>query len=313
MEDTAVVDAPVVDAAAPVDSTPAADPTLVDPSTATDPKPVDDNEAMWGDLSEEPAQPAADPQAIPEAYTKALSVSDYVKQPEHLEQAVRAAQEMWDVQTGKQPVTAILEAFRAGNAQQFEKMFLEQLVPYVEQLTGKKLGGAPEPDRPMTVQEYEQRRQADAQRAEQERVQAEQQREQAAFTARAEEAGGKHLATLISNGNGIFDGDTFAAVNAVSAQFRKMGIDAQQAMQKVMAGDFSQLEKAYKAAEKAETLRVKAYSDRIRAKYNTLKNSVPKTAASQGTALDAGNPDLTTKEGRARAMAKAFAEGRDTI
>lgn len=93
-----------------------------------------------------------------------------------------------------------------------------------------------------------------------------------------------------------------------------MGLNPQEVMKQVLSGNMTNLEKAYKAAEKAETLKAKAYSDRIKAKYLTLKKSVPTTPGSKGVSTPGGDkPDLSTREGRAKAMAQAFAEGRDTI
>lgn len=298
--------APVVDA--PVDPTPAPDAT--DAAHPVDPPAQDDFEAMWGDLKDEtPVVDPAAPPAVPEEFQKVFGISDYVKEPAHLETAVKAAQEYWDVQTGKAPATTLLEGLRASNPQQYEKVILEQLVPYIEQVTGKKLGDAPAEDKPMTVAEYEQRRQQDAQRAQQEQQQAEQQRQENQTRYQAEQAGGKKLEEFIAAGNGIFESDVPSAVQAVASQFKKLGLDPSAVMKEVLSGDTKNLEKAYKAAEKAETLRVKTYADRIRARYTKLKGSVPSTGASTA-AVPAGTADLTTKEGRAKWMAAEFAAGR---
>lgn len=311
MADEAVLDATPVDST-PVDAAPVDTAVPDAPVDATHPDgttpAVDPNEAMWGDLKDEPAtDPNAAP-VIPEEYSKALSISEYVKEPAHLEQAVRAAQEMWDVQTGKVPATALFEGMRQSNPQQYEKMMLEQVIPYVEQITGKKLGEtAPvDPNSPEALR-------AELERIKQQPLIEAQQRERQAYVSRAEEAGGKHIETLIKSGNGIFDGDVQAAVQAVGAQFAKLGVSPDDVMKQVMSGNMTTLEKAYKAAERAETLKAKAYSDRIRARYQSLKNSVPKTGTSTAPAPGSDKPDLTTASGRAKAMAVAFAAGRDTI
>src|SRR5882762_147514 len=203
----------------PLPADPALADPVADPNIPAGPAAPNPDDAMWGDLAPDPTPgPAAKPAEIPEEYTRALAISDYVKEPAHLERAVQAAQEMWDVQTGREPVTKLLEAFRASNPQQFEKMMAEQLIPFVEQMSGKKLGEIATPDRPMTVAEYEQRMQQDQQRAQQQRQQEDDQRQEAQVRTQAENAGGKHLETLIEAGNGIFEGDVQAAVGAVFAQ-----------------------------------------------------------------------------------------------
>src|SRR6202789_953424 len=113
---------------------------------------------LFGDLKDD--EPAAagvvDPNApnagaaLPDVVSKALTISDYVKEPAQLESAVRAAQELWDVAAGKVPAASMLEGMRANNPAGFEKMVLNDLIPYIEQITGKKLGApdanaAPDP------------------------------------------------------------------------------------------------------------------------------------------------------------------------
>jgi hypothetical protein len=216
--------------------------------------------------------------AVPEEYTKVLGISDYVKEPAHLESAVRAATEVWDVVTGKGTASGLMEGMRAQNPQQFEKTVFEDLVPYIEKITGKKFGGEEAAPDPMA------QLQAEVERLKNQPIIERQERDQAAYRTSAEQAGGKHIEALIENGNGIFDGDTAAAVQAVSAQFAKMGVNADDVMKQVMAGKFDNLEKAYKAAEKQATLQAKAYSDRIRARYLKLKNATPSTGTSSAAA-----------------------------
>lgn len=296
---------PAEPAATPVDTTPVE--THPEPSTTPV---VSDEEAMWGDLKPEepaPVDPNAPP-VVPNEFVKALAISDYVREPAHLEAAVRTASEVWDVSDGKKSASSLLEALRGQNPTQYEKTVMEDIIPYIEKITGKKFGGeqtAPDPVAEMR---------AELERLKQQPLIEAQQRDQQQFQQRAEQAGEAKLEEFIKGGNGIFDGDVPAAISAVSAQFTKMGIDPQEAMKQVMSGNFTNLEKAYKAAEKAETLKAKAYSDRIRAKYKTLKGSVPASKAGS-TSINPGSdkPDLTTQAGRAKAMATAFAAGSDTL
>jgi hypothetical protein len=304
--DEPVIDTPAVDVA-PVDTTPV-ETTPIEVTHPGDTPPVDPNEAMWGDLKPDaPVDPAAPP-AIPEEFSKVLGISEYVKEPAHVESAVRTASEVWDVVSGKSPASGLLEAMRVQNPAQYEKSVTEDIIPYIEKITGKKFGGeqtAPDPLAEMRA-EMERMKQAPLLEA--------QQREQQQYVQRAEQAGGVKLEELIKGGNGIFDGDIQGAVQAVGAQINKMGLNPQDVMKQVLSGNMANLEKAYKAAEKAQTLQAKAYADRMMARYKTLKGSVPtpKGGSSAATSGD-GKEDLTTQAGRSKAMAKAFAEGRDTL
>lgn len=271
------------------------------------PPPVSDDEAMWGDLKEEPAAPV-DPNAapvIPAEFSRVLSISDYVKEPAHVEAAVQTASEVWDVVSGKKSASSLLEAMRSQNPTQYEKTILEDVVPYIEKITGKKFGGEQAAADPVAEMR------AELERLKQQPLIEAQQRQQQQYVQSAENAGGAKLEEFIKAGNGIFDGDVQGAVSAVSAHFTKMGLDPQAVMKEVLGGNFANLEKAYKAAEKAETLKAKAYSDRIRAKYKTLKAAVPASKGASGGATNPadGNPDLTTASGRAKWMTEQFKAG----
>lgn len=294
-------------ASTPVDTTPA-DTSHPEPSTTPA---VSDDEAMWGDLKEEtpaPIDPNAAP-VVPAEFSKVFSISDYVKEPAHVEAAVQTASEVWDVVSGKKSASSLLEAMRGQNPQQYEKTVMEDIIPYIEKITGKKFGATETAPDPVAEMRAELERLKDQPRI------AEQQRVETERIATAERTGGAKVEEYIKAGNGIFDGDVPAAIAAVGAQFTKMGIDPNEAMKQVMSGNFSNLEKAYKAAEKAETLKTKAYSDRIRAKFKTLKGSVPATTGAPAGVTNPGDgkQDLTTASGRAKAMAEAFKAGRDTI
>jgi hypothetical protein len=236
---------------------------------------------------DEPAAGAVDPNAanagaaMPEAVSKALGISDYVKDPAQLESAVRAAQELWDVASGKVPAASMLEGMRANNPAGFEKMVLNDLIPYIEQITGKKLGApdpnaAPDPVAEMRAKIADLERRPEIERQEREL----QQRVQSADTASRAAVEG-----WIKTGSGIFDGDTDGAIQAIAAQLPKLGIDVNKMMAEQLQGKTDLLEKAYKAAEKAELKRVKAATERLVARSKALRNGVPATKGSAAAAV----------------------------
>lgn len=313
MADELVVDAPVADAA-PVADVPVADPIADAPHPDGLTPPVDDSEAMWGDLKPDevaPVDPAAPP-AIPAEFTKALSMSEYVKEPAHMEAAVQTASEVWDVVSGKKQASSLLEAMRSQNPTQYEKSMLEDIIPYIEKITGKKLGAptADDVNRPMTVAEYQQRQADDQRRAQEERQTQDQQREQGVQLQKAQVASDTVVLDLIKNGNGVFEGNLQGAIDSMAAQLPKLGITGQQLMSEVLSGKTENLAKAYKAAEKAKTLEVKAYADAIKKRYQTLKGAVPTSKGAGATAI-AGTDghDMTTQSGRAKWMTEQFKAG----
>lgn len=297
----AVADAPIE---TPVDAAPV-EPVQDAPVDDTGAAPVDSNEAMWGDLkADEPAAPEAS--ALPEEVSRALGLSEYVKEPAHIEAAVRTASEVWDVVTGKGTAAGMLEGMRLQNPAQYEKTVREDLIPYIEKITGQKFGAAAEasPDPLQTLQqelaELKQRPLLEAQQREAQQTQQ-----------RADTATGQHVETLIKSGNGIFDGDVNGAIGAMAAQLPKLGITPDALMKQVLSGNMANVEKAYKAAEKAETLRVKQMSDRVRARYNTLKGAVPASKGAPAAARTGGETefDMTTQSGRVRAMTAEWNKG----
>ncbi len=323
------MDEPILDATAPpaADPIPAATPAVDPTPDASHPDPlapvVNDDDAMWGDLKEDPpAAPdanAAAPAIAPEL-TRVFESSNYVKSMEHIPSAVQTAGEVWDISTGRAKASNLLEQLQSVNPAVFEAQLNDNLIdfmiPHIERIRGQKFGAPPadDPDRPMTRAEYEQAQRDSHHKAQVEQATQAQQRERQGHIDRFNAASQTKIEEYIKGGNGIFDGDVDAAINSVGAQLPKLGIGMDDLMKQVLAGNITNLEKAYKAAEKAETLKAKAYSDRIRAKFKTLKASVPATKGSAGAINPASEAqDLTTASGRAKAMAEAFKAGRDTI
>lgn len=265
---------------------------------------VDDAEAMWGNL-DDPEPVAATETVIPPEFSKVLGLSEYVKEPAHVEAAVRTADEVWNVVSGKTPASGLLEAMRAQNPAQYEKTVLEDIVPYIEKITGKKFGesqAAPDPVAEMRA-EIERLKTAPLLEA--------QQRQQQAQIQQAHQVTGAKLEEFIKGGNGIFDGNVQGAMDSIAAQLPKLGITSDDLMKQVLAGNMATLEKAYKAAEKAKTLEVKAYADAVRKRYTTLKGAVPasKGGSATATAAPTDGHDMSTQSGRAKWMAQQFASG----
>lgn len=266
---------------------------------------VDDAEAMWGNLTDEPPAAAAET-VIPPEFSKVFGLSEYVKEPAHVESAVRTAAEVWDVVSGKSKASGLLEAMRAQNPAQYEKTVLEDIVPYIEKITGKKFGAvsdtAPDPVAEMRA-EIERLKDAPVREA--------QQRQQEQQIQRAHQVTAQHLEGLVKSGNGIFDSNVNGAMDSIAAQLPKLGITSDDLMKQVLAGNMTTLEKAYKAAEKAKTLEVKAYADAVKKRYTTLKGAIPASRGGSATATAAPTDghDMTTQSGRAKWMAEQFKAG----
>ncbi len=245
-------------------------------------------EGLFGGLSEE--VPAAgnegqqQTQGMPEEVSRLVQTSEYVKDAAQLENAVRAAEQLWDVSAGKVPAHSLLDGIRTTNPQQFETVMRESIIPYVEMVTGMKLGAqaaAADPVAEMRaeLEQLKQRPQIEAQqRQAQERVQ------------RAESASRTAVEAFIKSGSGIFEGATDDALNALALQLPKLGINPQAMMQQVLEGRTELLEKAYKSAEKAEMLRVKARTDRLIARAKALKSAVPASKGNAAESIDSQEP-----------------------
>lgn len=259
------------------DPVPSADPTPVstDPAPAVDPTPTDPNDpmsaleaAMAAELSEDPApvDPAApvDPVAVPDAFRQALSISEFVKGPEHVEQAVRAADEVWRVATGQIPARTMLEGFKETNPQQYQAI-LQDLTGYIEQVTGKSFGAAPEtpPDpRDARLSAIEQRFQ-----------QEEQQRQTAQFNQQITRAREVGMNFLTEKAKGTFvEGQEQYIWNQIGA---KADVTPEQMTQMLLTGKTEKLEAAFKAVQKDEATRLKAYNANLIKKHRTLGGAVP--------------------------------------
>lgn len=244
-----------------VDTTSTVDPN--DPMAAL-------QQAMDAQLGlDEPAAPVVDPNApaepqIPEAFAQALQISDFVKEPAHIAQAVAAADEVWKVASGQAPASALLEGMRAANPQGFEAV-IGNLVPYIEQVTGKKFG-----DGPATPPDPNQARLS---AIEQKFAEQEQERANAAWNQQVQAAHGKAMEFLTSKAKGTFaEGNEAYFLQQIGA---RAGVPEQEMVQMLLQGKTDKIEAAYKAVVKDETARLKAYNVNLIKQHRTLANGVP--------------------------------------
>ncbi len=103
--------------------------TTETPATETQADPSDPylllQEAMKSQLGDEPAPEATKTEetpAIPAELQNVFNVSDFVKSPQHVEQAIRAADEVWKVAAGQVPASSMLEGMRAANPQATKRL-----------------------------------------------------------------------------------------------------------------------------------------------------------------------------------------------
>lgn len=253
---------------------------------------------------EEPAADVPDPNAaapaVSEAMQKAFAVSEYVKDESQVENAIRAADEVFNVQLGKIPAHQMLEGFRARSPEQFEKVVRDSLIPYIEHLTGQKLGGAQgeAPDPLKTLQ-------AEVERLKGEPARMEAERQAVADRNQADTLTNSHVEGLIKASSGVFDDATNDAINAMAAQLPKLGINPNQLMADVRAGKTADLDRAFKAAEKAQLTRLKTMGGRLIARSKTLKAALPPGKGNPAAAAAPGELPI----GSSREAMIAFLKG----
>lgn len=237
-------------------------------------------QAMQSQLGDENAtEGASTPETpqIPGGFENALSISEFVREPQHVEQAIRAADEVWRVAAGQQPVTSLLEGMRSANPTGYEKI-VRDLIPYIEQITGKKFGAdpaAPPDPRDQRLSALEQQYRAE-----------QQQRQQQAYQEQVNVARSIANDFLAQTLKGTFAEGNEAFVLAQCAG--KAGIPEQQMVQQLLAGNTKPLETALKAVQKEETARLRKYNENLVKQYRTLKTSVPGV---KGTGASKGDPN----------------------
>jgi hypothetical protein len=234
--------------------------------------------------TEEEAAAAADPNAagaMPEEVTRILGLSDYVKEPAHLENAVNAATQLWDVASGKAPAAGLLEGMRASNPAGFEDMIRKDIIPYIEQITGQKLGGTGEQQAPDPVA-IMQAKLAELERAPQIAAQ------QAAQQAQLSKATNDTYSKLNELAKGsYFEGKGNTLGPQLLKQFSAMKLDTDKVMQQVLKGDTSNIEKAFKNIQKEHLAEAQAYNKWFVGQARAKRNGLP---ASQGNPSGSAAP-----------------------
>jgi hypothetical protein len=290
--DEPIVETPVE--AAPVETTPTETPVVADPAAAA-PEPNDLEAYLAEQLKDEPApvDPAA-PVAPSDEFKQVLSLSEYVKEPAHVEAAVRAATEVWEVANGKVPASTMLEGMRAGNPQGFEKV-VGDLIPYIEQITGKKFGAADANAAPDPVAELRAEIAAQNQQAEQQRQQADYARtvNQVAPTFR------KAISETLGKQFGEGHEEYFIGRISQIVPEAKM-------VEALVKGDMKPLESAMKQVKMEELKRFKSYSDAITKQSKEFRKSLPAAKGGSVVTPPAGKFDMSTTEGRLAYANAAF-------
>jgi len=309
-DETAVVDAGAVTETTAAVETPAV--ATETPATGTEtpvtPAPVDPNDpmvalqaAMDAQLgTDTPADPnAAPPEGttpeIPEAFQQALTISEFVTTPESVQQAVRAADEVWQVATGKLPARAMLEGFKNSNPQQYQaivndlKDYLgvqapqngpldalktanpqayEQLSQWYQQVMGKALDGPPDP-REARLADIEKRFAAE-----------EEARQTAVWNQQVESARSKAVEFIQAKTKGTAFEGLDSTLLALAGN--KVGIPQEQMVQALLSGKTDKLEAAYKAVTAELSGLVKKINANMIKQHRTLANGVPAVKGANG-------------------------------
>lgn len=225
---------------------------------------------------DEPAAPGSpgEPVAIPEAFQQALSISPFVQTPEHLQQAVAAADEVWKVASGQMPASQMLEGFKANNPQAYQSI-VNDLVPHL--FTSPEAGsvirqllaanGFVKSDQPPDpVQQL--RSEVEARYAADEQVRQTQQWNEQVTAAR-----GKAMEFLSASAKGTaFEGieDTIMRMSA-----DKVGVPAQEMVRMLLEGKTGPLEKAFKEVKTELGGLVKRINANMIKQHRALAGGVP--------------------------------------
>lgn len=289
-------DAPVE---SPVENT---DTPLLDGLDAPQDTPVQPNlEDLFKDPEPEapaPVDPNAAPTEVPKEFQEALGISEYVKDATHLAGAVTLADAVLKVQNGQAPISGLLENFRSQNEAGFVKTVQENLIPYIEHITGMKLmdpGAAPQ-----TEKTPEQQR-IDA--IEQRFQQQEQQREQVQIQQQVQQAQGVLLQAADNALKGTWlegKGQEYVAQLAPH-----MGMSEEQAVKALLAGNTAMVDKAVKTMMAQKEAEGRAYAKWKIAESKTLKAGLP---AGKGNPRQAAPGELPEGASMAEKIAYLHAE-----
>lgn len=245
-----------------------------------------DLESLFAEPKAEEIKPL-DPNAtviapeIPKEFQEVLGISEFVKEPAQMAQAVRAADEIWGVEAGKIPAHQMLEGFRARNPEGFSKIVQENLIPYIEQITGKKLldpGVAPASEKTPEQQRIDaiEQRFQDQHRVEQNRV--------------IQQQVGQAHGILLQKADDAFKG-TFLegkAKDYLQQLAPHMGMSDEQATKAILAGNTAMIDKAVKSLVAHKEAEGRAYASWKIKESKTLRSALPAGKGNPRT----GEPDL---------------------
>lgn len=337
-DETAVLETPVAtetpSSTATVTETPAASTEV--PTATTTPDQNDPLAALQAamDAGLGVDDPAVDPNAvvdpnaaaIPEQFQQALQISEFVKSPETVQQAVRAADEVWKVATGAIPARTMLEGFKSTNPQQYEAIVADlkdylgasanpaaanplaelqtanpaafkQIADFYRAQTGKDLGGAQDPN------------QARLDALEARYAKDEQDRQTAQFQQQQQVAHTKGVEFITSKLKGTFAEGQEAFMLPLIAQ--KLG-DPNAAMQEILSGKTGSLEKALAAVKKDLAPVIKAFNANLVKQHNALKNTTPATKNAPAGAPKGVPAEMAAKPGETASeqVARLLKEGK---
>lgn len=268
------MDEPIIDAAAPVDTTPVdttpVDTTPVDVTQPLETAATPDFDKLFDDTAPDPNAPV-DPAApvVPPEFAEVMAISPYVKDAQQLTGAVHLADQVIKVQNGEAPISGLLENFRAQNSPAFEKMARESLIPYVEQITGMKLMDPTKAGE--GVQKTPEQERID--RIEAQFSQQEQQRQQAAYDGQVRQAQGVLLTAADTALKGTWlEGK---GKDLLSQLAPHMGMNEEQATRALLSGNTAMVDKAVKAMMAQKEAEGKAYAKWKIAESRKLKTALP--------------------------------------
>lgn len=260
-------------------------------AVVADTEPQSDLEAYLADqLKDEPeeqAEVAETAPVVPEAFAQALKISEFVQAPEHVEAAVRAADEIWKVTSGQAPVSGLLEGMRSGNEQGFVKI-VNDLIPYLEQVTGQKFGtGDAAPVDPFA--------QFRAEMAAEKQAVAEQQAQTAYQQSVAKAIPVLQQTISETLGKTFGPGHEQYFINQVAAASKISEKDMIAALNR---GDKAPLEAAIQAVKSAELRRFKAVNDFMVKQSKNFRKALPISKGGSVALSGDSKFDMTTREGR---------------
>lgn len=261
------------------------------------PAPSDLEAYLADQLKEAPAEtPQEAPVEVPEAFQKALQVSEWVKSPDQVEHAVRAADEVWKVQTGQLPAWQMIDAVKSYDPARYEAI-VNEIIPYLEQVTGKKFGDGDPNAAPDPVAQL---RTEIAQRDQEQR----QQQEQYAYQQQVSRAVPVLKQTIADSLGKTFGEENVDYFMSQIPNYAK--VNEQEMVAALNRGDKAPLEAAIKAVKTAELKRFASYNKALVQQAKDFRKSVPVAKGAAAIPAPDGKHDLTTTKGRIAYATEAF-------